>query len=76
MTLATSDHELIEDMLASMGENRDLIETDVNQLVYHMNGGLDYDDAWLLSSDQRVRMSETIIKNLEARYGSKQSGNL
>ena len=49
-----------------MEKNRDSIELDVNTLVYYMNGGLDYDDAWLLTSDQRMKMGKVIEKHYSA----------
>ena len=62
MILATSDPEQIETMLDTMSKNRDIIESDINNLVYHMQGGLDYNDAWLLTTDQRTRMARMISK--------------
>ena len=44
-------------MLDRMVKNRDAIEMDINHLVYHMGGGLDYGDAWLLTFDQRKSMA-------------------
>ncbi len=49
-----------------MEKNRRVIETDVETLVYYMNGGLDYNDAWLLTSDQRRSLSRIIEKHFEA----------
>ena len=67
MILATSDPEQIQAMLDTMVNNRDIIETDINYLVYHMNGGLDYDDAWLLTNDQRKRMADMITRILNPK---------
>lgn len=49
-----------------MEKNRRVIETDVETLVYYMNGGLDYNDAWLLTSDQRRSLGRIIEKHFEA----------
>ena len=67
MTLATSNPELIQDMLEVMNKNRDSIETDINYLVYHMNGGLPYDDAFLLTQDQRQSLAHMLKKLLDPK---------
>ena len=67
MTLATSDPEQIESMLSRMLKNRDAIEMDINNLVYHMNGGLDYDDAWLLTYDQRKSIFDMLQRILNPK---------
>jgi len=53
-------------MLRLLSSNRDVIENDINTLVYYMNGGLDYNDAWLLTSDQRKNMYNVIQKHFNA----------
>jgi hypothetical protein len=50
-----------------MDENRSIIEQDVNTLVFYMNGGLPYNDAWLLTQDQRRNMGNVIKKHFEAQ---------
>jgi hypothetical protein len=60
-------------MLAIMDKNRDAIETDVATLVFYMKGGVDYNDAWLLTSDQRRRMAKVIEKHYEAMNGTKKN---
>jgi hypothetical protein len=50
-----------------MEKNRSLIEQDVNTLVFYMNGGLDYNDAWLMTANQRGNMGEVIRKHHEAQ---------
>lgn len=54
-------------MLSVMERNKLAIEQDVNTLVFYMNGGLDYNDAWLLTGLQRSRMGEVIRKHHEAQ---------
>lgn len=53
--------------LAIMEKNRNSIELDVDSLVFYMNGGLDYNDAWLLTARQRGNMGEVIRKHFEAQ---------
>lgn len=49
-----------------MNRNRKVINDEVATLVYYMNGGLDYNDAWLLTADQRKTMSKVIEKHFKA----------
>lgn len=56
-----------------MDKNRDAVETDVATLVFYMQGGLDYNDAWLLTSAQRGRMAKIIEKHYEAMNGTKKN---
>jgi len=56
-----------------MSDNRNIIERDVEALVFYMNGGLDLNDAWLLTVDQRRRMSSIIEKHFEAQNPNKKS---
>ena len=58
-------------MLDVMSRNVDAIESDVNSLVFHMNGGLDYDDAWLLTLDQRRKIVNMIQKHYDAQNPNK-----
>lgn len=60
-------------MLDVMRRNVDAIEGDVNSLVFHMNGGLDYEDAWVLTSDQRRKLVHMIQKHYEAQDPKKKS---
>lgn len=53
-------------MLDVLETNRSIIESDVNTLVYYMNGGLDYNDAWLLTVDQRKNLMNVIRKHFDA----------
>ena len=72
-TLATANPDLISQMLDVMTDNRNVIEHDVEALVFYMNGGLDLNDAWLLTVDQRKRMSSIIEKHFEAQNPNRKS---
>jgi hypothetical protein len=69
----TSSPEQINEMLKVLDTNRSIIETDINTLVYYMNGGLDYNDAWLLTLEQRKRMSQVIQRHFDAMNPKKGS---
>lgn len=56
-----------------MDRNRNIINEEVATLVYYMNGGLDYNDAWLLTADQRKSLSKVIEKHYKAM--NPKSGN-
>ena len=51
-------------MLGSMNKNVNIIEKDIASLVYYMNGGINYNDAWLLTAKQR----RVMIKVIEDHY--------
>lgn len=51
-------------MLDRMAKNRDVIEDDINLMVYHMQGAVDYDDAWLLTQEQRLKLAIMLKKLL------------
>lgn len=53
-------------MLSVMERNKRIIEDEVTTLVYYMNGGLNYNDAWLLTASQRATMSRVIEKHFKA----------
>lgn len=54
-----------------MERNRSIIESDISTLVFYMQGGLDYNDAWMLTQKQRKSMTVVIEKHYEAMSGSK-----
>lgn len=56
-----------------MDRNRNIINEEVATLVYYMNGGLNYNDAWLLTADQRKSLSKVIEKHYKAM--NPKSGN-
>lgn len=53
-------------MLDVLAKNRRIIEEDVATLVYYMNGGLNYNDAWLLTAEQRKIMGHVIERHFKA----------
>jgi hypothetical protein len=67
----TSDPEVIQKMISIMQRNRSTIESDISTLVFYMQGGLDYNDAWLLTLAQRKNMSSVIEKHYSALNGNK-----
>lgn len=56
-----------------MEKNRGLIETDIATLVFYMQGGLDYNDAWMLTANQRKTMSKVIERHYEAMNPNKKN---
>ena len=67
----TLDPKLIQSMLDTMNRNRKVIDDDIMSLVYYFQGGLDYNDAWLLTADQRKRMAKIVEKHFENMNGNK-----
>jgi hypothetical protein len=65
------DPDLIQQMLDTCYQNISIIEHDVNQLVFHMQGGLPYDDAFLLTSEQRRNMAKMIQKHYDDQNPNK-----
>ena len=52
------------------------MEKDIANLVYYMNGGLSYSDAYNLSQNQMKILSETISKHYEMQADAyKKAGN-
>ena len=68
--------EFITEMLRIMNRNRKVINEEIATIVYYMNGGLDFDDAWLTTAEQRKAMSKVIEKHFEAMSPKKGAGNL
>jgi len=62
----TMDPDLITEMLKIMDRNRKIINEEISTLVYYMNGGLDYNDAWLTTNEQRRIMSKVVERHFEA----------
>ena len=63
--------DLIYEMISVCNKNVTLIEQDVNALVFHMKGGLDYYDAFLLTTDQRQSMAKMIQKHYDDQNPNK-----
>lgn len=58
-----------------MDNNRKEITHDIATLVFYMKGGISFDDAHLLSADQRQTFAKIIKKHFEAMSGNK-GGNI
>lgn len=58
-------------MLGGMSKNITVIEKDIASLVYYMNGGLDYNQAWLLTANQRKIMVKVIEDHYKAMNPNK-----
>lgn len=58
-------------MIETMERNRKAIMTEVSTLTFYMQGGLDYNDSYMLSGEQREIMAKVIEKHFEAVSGSK-----
>jgi hypothetical protein len=58
-----------------MEKNREIITVELSTLVFYMEGGISFDDAHLLSADQRKILSKTIEKHYAA-MSSKKGGNM
>ena len=67
--------ELITEMLSIMERNKKMLEEEIATLVYYMNGGLSFNDAYLTTAIQRKTMSRVIEKHFEA-IGPKTGGRL
>jgi hypothetical protein len=63
-------------MLQTMERNRKAITNEMASLTFYMNGGLNFDDAYLLSTEQRSIMAKVIEKHYEAQSGKPSSGKL
>lgn len=58
-----------------MKRERDNIEKEIATLVYYMNGGLNYVDAWSLSNSQIKSMSDVINKHYETQAEAMKKGS-
>lgn len=62
-------------MIELMERNRRAIQHEIGMLAFYMQGGITYDQAHLLSAEQRRSMSKIIEKHYEAVNG-KEGGKL
>ena len=62
-------------MLEIMEKNRTAITTELVTLSFYMEGGISFNDAHYLSSEQRSIMSKVIEKHYSA-MSNKKGGNL
>ena len=63
--LLKGDHEAISDLLGSMNKERKRIEQDIAMLVFYMQGGLSYPDAYQLCNEQIEILYSTISEHYE-----------
>ena len=63
--------EDVQQILKTMQQNRNTIEEEIAMLVFYMEGGLDFNDAYALSSLQRQRLAKVIEQHYEKRAASK-----
>lgn len=60
-------------MLDGLTKNRETLEQDINSITFYMNGGLDYNDAWLLTPEQRRAIFKTIERHYDMMNPNKKS---
>jgi len=65
-----SDQEIV-DLLDSMEESAKALKHETLQLCWYMRGSISYDDAMMLSLEERNIISDIIKRNIEA---TKKSG--
>ena len=70
LTLRNSDVEDITKLLRSLEQEKESIERDISSLVYYMNGGLNFIDAYGLEIQQMSRMTDVINKHYEKQAES------
>lgn len=56
-----------------MEKNREIINQDITTIVFYMKGGVNYNDAWLLTTPQRKTMARVVEKHYEAMNGEKKN---
>lgn len=62
-------------MLSDMERDRERIEKDIASIVYYMNGGLNFTDAYALDTAQLTRLSNIISEHHERQAEAyKQAG--
>ena len=63
-------------MLSIMDNNRQAIQQELAMLAFYMQGGLSFNEAYMLSSDQRKMLSKVIQKHYESMDPKKKGGLL
>jgi len=63
-------------MLDTMEKNRQSIQSELAMLSFYMQGGLSFNEAHLLSLEQRQILAKTIQKHYEAMDPNKKGGML
>lgn len=56
-----------------MERNRKVILQELSKLSFYMQGGISFEDAYFLSTEQRLAMSKTIESHFEAMSGNTNS---
>lgn len=56
-------------MLATMGRNRDFLTMDIGTLVFYMQGGISFNEAWRLSHSQRKILGKVVEKHYSEMSG-------
>lgn len=69
--MRTGDPSLIGTMLETMEKNRNIVHSDIANLIFYMQGGVDVNDAYLLSIQQRKIMNKVIQNHYEAMQNKK-----
>ena len=65
ITLLRNDPDNTVELLRSLEKDRKQIEKDIAMVVFYMNGGLNYVDAYHLSMDQLHLLSSTVNEHYE-----------
>jgi hypothetical protein len=63
-------------MLSIMDNNRQAIQKELAMLAFYMQGGLSFNESYMLSSDQRKMLSKVIQKHYESMDPKKKGGML
>lgn len=63
-------------MLSTMERNRKILNDEIATITYYMNGGISYNDAWLLTFSQRKSLGNVIEKHYKAMDPNKKGGNI
>lgn len=62
-------------MLGSMNREADAIEKDIARVVFYMNGGINFTDAYSLSSNQLRVLSDTVSEHYEKQNEAFKNAN-
>lgn len=68
--LLTASPEVIMETLGSMKQDYNRIEREIASIVYYMNGGLPFSDAYNLSMEQLETLADVIAKHYEKQAQS------
>lgn len=65
MTLLKGDPNEITEMLGSLEKHRKQIEKEIGTVVFYMQGGLNFTDAYSISMDQISLLAEVIQEHYD-----------